>query len=95
MITQERQKNCGYFVIFCGLLRIYYLYLLIKRKKLNIAGPKSFYFILKADEDGLDADREDDQDDDESSNQGDNAFAWPTNNSYDEQRLVLTSLISF
>ena len=56
---------------------------------------KIFYFVLKADEDGLDADREDDQDDDESSNQGDNAFAWPTNNSYDEQRLVLTSLISF
>ena len=49
---------------------------------------KIFYFILKADEDSLDADREDDQDDDESSNQGDNAFAWPTNNSYDEQRLV-------
>ena len=48
---------------------------------------KIFCFILKADEDGLDADREDDQDDDESSNQGDNAFAWPTNNSYDEQRL--------
>ena len=49
---------------------------------------KIFYFVLKADEDGLDADREDDQDDDESSNQGDNAFAWPTNNSYDEQRFV-------
>jgi len=44
---------------------------------------------FEADEDGLDADREDDQDDDESSNQGDNAFAWPTNNSYDEQRQLL------
>lgn len=31
--------------------------------------------------------REDDEDrEDESSNQGDNAFAWPTHNSYDEQR---------
>ena len=36
-------------------------------------------------EDDEDADREDDRDD-ESSNQGDNAFAWPTHNSYDEQR---------
>ena len=40
-------------------------------------------------DDALDADREDEHDDDESSNQGDNAFAWPTHNSYDEQRLEM------
>ena len=31
-------------------------------------------------------DDDDENDPDNSSNQGDNAFAWPTHNSYDEQR---------
>ena len=40
----------------------------------------------------FEADEEDDDrdDNDESSNQGDSAFAWPTHNSYDEQRYVLS-----
>ena len=46
-------------------------------------------------DDALDADREDEHDDDESSNQGDNAFAWPTHNSYDEQRLEMIFLDQF
>ena len=37
----------------------------------------------------VEGDDDDDNDDlDASSNQGDNAFAWPTHNSYDEQRFV-------
>jgi len=35
------------------------------------------------------SDEDDENDPDASSNQGDNAFAWPTHNSYDEQRQLL------
>ena len=34
----------------------------------------------------FEGDDDDENDPDNSSNQGDNAFAWPTHNSYDEQR---------
>lgn len=40
------------------------------------------------------SDEDDENDPDASSNQGDNAFAWPTHNSYDEQRYLILKYIS-